>query len=254
MSDAAELNDLVFQAVTAVDRFVGNQNASQSYVRVRFATDDSVGEYPQAAIPDSEKYLEGNGEPYQQDCPVVKKQPVPLKLRRAARWTDVLSSDLWSEGWLVNEKAIGLLKGFPLGNHLEVPAVVQRRKETRSYSYVFIANHVSLEDVDFARSAFYVADMIGSPVGSIEVESAEDLAQKRRNVNAGAVEGFKRFSRVECQRLQFRKGRAPQAAVFGLGSVGIEMYLTRELCVALRRAGVTGLEFRRNNKLFNASD
>jgi hypothetical protein len=65
------------------------------------------------------------------------------------------------------------------------------------------------------------------------------------------VEGFKRFSRLECKRIHFRLRHASTASVFGLGTLSSNMYVRRELYEALRDAGVTGLDFKRNNKLFD---
>lgn len=246
----SELDELAIQMETAVDRFIGNQNASRAFVEVRFATDDSAGYYPQAAIDGAQVYLEDDGNPFYDRCPRSLREPIRLKLRRAAKWTDVLSSDLWSEGFLLADAALAVFAQLPLGTAQRYKAEVSRGKERRAYTYVFFANNVTHADIDFERSAFYIADMIGSPQRLVDIASAEDFDRKRKMISAGELDGCRRFSRLEFKSYSLRPGRTPQAAVFGLGTFGTQLYVHRDLYDALRAAEVTGLDFKRNNRLF----
>lgn len=92
--------------------------------------------------------------------------------------------------------------------------------------------------------------MIGSPLRLIEIASADDYNQKRTQVSQGEMEGVKRFSGLRFKSMHLKPNHTPQAAIFGLGTFGTQMYITRELYDALREAEVTGLEFKRNNKIF----
>lgn len=247
---SSELGEFAIRMERAVDRFIGNPDASQSFVEVSFAADSSVGEYPQAALDQSCVYLEDDGDPYLDRFPKSVLEPIQLKLRAKAKWTDVLSSDLWSEGFLLSELALSAFAPFALGNTKNYSAEVCRRKERRAYWYVFTANHITPEDIDFKKSEFYVADMIGTPKELIEVKSAAEFDRKRELISQGELEGVKRFSRLQFKSVRLKPKRAPRAAVFGLGTFSPIMYMRRELCDALRRAGVTGLEFKRNNLIF----
>jgi len=252
MKDRSELDELAFQMENAVDRFIGNQNASPNFVMVRYATDESAGNYPQAALDESKTYLEDDGDPYRDRFPKSVAKPIQLKLRCAAKWTDVLSTDgLWSEGFLTTPDALSVFTQFPLGNTRQYTAEVKHGKQNKAYTYLFFANHVALEDVDFKKSEFYIADMIGSPQSVIKVATADDFLKKREQLSQGEVEGFRRFSRLECKRIQFLPRHAPGASVFGLGTLGGRMYVRQELYEALRAVGVTGLAFKRNNMLFD---
>jgi hypothetical protein len=245
-----EVDELAFRMESAVDRFVGDQNAPQSLVQVTFATDETVGNYPQAARDNRHVYLENDGGEYEDRLPKSLREPLELKLRPSAKWTDVLSSDFWSEGYMLSDRALAVFDRFPLGRSAQYKAVVAGRREQRPYTYLFTANHITHDDIDFPRSEFYISDMIGTPLQLIEIGSAEEFDQKRRQINQGEMEGFKRFSGLRPKRIQLKPGHAPQAAIFGLGTFGTDMYVRRELYEALRDAGVTGLEFKRNNKVF----
>lgn len=244
----SELDDLAVRMESALDRFLGNHDAPQSFVQVRFAADETVGNYPQAALDQSQVYLEDDGSPYRDRFPRSVREPVQLKLRRGAKWTDVLSSDLRSEGFLLSERALGVFEQLPPGNVRKYPAEVSGGRQRRPYTYFFPANHITHADIDFSRSEFYIADMLGDPQGLIEVVSAEDFDLKRKQVNQGEWEGCRRFSSLKFKRMYLN--HAPQAAVFGLGTFGGEMYVRRELYEALRQAEVSGLEFKRNNRIF----
>jgi hypothetical protein len=169
----------------------------------------------------------------------------------AAKWTDVLSSELPSEGFLLSGHALAIFEQYPLGNARQYQAAVKGRREQRAYTYVYFANHITHDDVDFRRSEFYIADMLGDPQRLIEIVSADDFDQKRKQINRGELEGCKRFSALRFKSMRLKPQRAPQAAFFGLGPFSsTEVYVRRELYEALRHAEVTGLEFKRNNKIY----
>lgn len=251
MAKGSELDELAVQMESAVDKFIGNQHASPNFVLMRFAADKSTGAYPQAKRDTSKEYFEDDGDPYRDRLPAVLAQPIVLKLARSAKWTDVLSSNLWSEGYLVTEKALELFKQFDLGLAGQYRAEVQSGKDKRPYTYLFIANHVTLDDLDFSRSEFYVADMLGSPKYVTKVASVEDFQTKRKQAFEGSFEGNGKFSKIACKKLQLKTQHVPKAAVFGIATLGTDMYIHRDLYQALRDANITGLEFKRNNKIFD---
>ena len=105
--------------------------------------------------------------------------------------------------------------------------------------------------MDIDQCEFYLADMLGSPQRLVEVTSIEDFQQKREQALEGELEGSKRFYGLRYKKLTLRAGQAPQPAVFGVARLGTTMYISKELYTALRQAGVTGLEFKRNKRLFD---
>ena len=251
MDENSELDKLVFQIESEVDRFIGEQFASQNFVEVRFATDESTGAYPQAALDKSREYLEDDGNSYQDRFPACLHEPIILKLKQAAKWTDILSAGLWSQGYLLSDEALDVFEQFDLGNSIKYEAEVRRRKEVRHYTFLFFANHISMEDLDIEECEFYLEDMAGSPKRLVEVASVEDLKQKKRQATNGELEGSKRFYRLAHKKIGLIEDRIPSPVVFGMGKLSAtETYIRRELYEVLRDAGVTGLKFRRNNKLF----
>ncbi|WP_442511699.1 hypothetical protein SH528x_003410 [Novipirellula sp. SH528] len=253
MEEHSELDELVVRLESEVDRFIGDQSASQNFAAVTFSTDKAVaGDYPQAKLDTKKEYLEDDGDPYRDRFPKSLHEPILLKLKGTARWTDVLSSELWSEGFLLNDKALTILEQFDLGKSKKYKAEVRRRKEIAQYTYVFFVNQVSLADLDIDNCEFYLEDMLGSPKRLVEVTSIEDFAEKKGQAFRGELEGSRRFNRLAYKKASFRAGHAPKPVIFAMGQLSAtEMYVRRELHEALRNAGVTGLEFKRNNKLFD---
>lgn len=246
----SELDDFAVHMESALDRFIGNEHAPQSFVRVSFAADETVGNDPQAVLDRSQVYLEYDESSSRYRFPRSIREPVQLKLRRSAKWTDVLSSDLRSEGFLLSDRTLAVFERFALGKARQYQAEVSGGRLRRAYTYFFPANHITHDDIDFTSSEFYIADMIGDPQRLVEIVSAEDFDLKRKQVNQGELDGCKRFSALKFKSMYLKPNHTPQAAVFGLGTFGGEMYVRRELYEVPRHAGVTGLEFKRNNRIF----
>lgn len=250
MTERSELDELAIQMRSEVDRFIGDQNASKNFVLIDFAADDSTGVYPQAKLATKDEYSDDDGDAPYDSFPVpIRKGPINLKLARGAKWTDVMSSQLWSEGFLLNDKAMEVFGKFELENTKAYPATVTKGREKREYNYLFIANHFSLDDVDFVNSEFYLADMLGSPLRMIQIDSPQDLIEKRKAAMSGTMENTEKFSRVDCKKIQLKK--TPKAAIFGTRNLNVDMYVTADLYQALRASGITGLQFKRNNMLFD---
>lgn len=99
----------------AADWPVAAQDASPDYWELKFATDETVGDYPQAMIRESYDWGESAGLG-PDGFPAV---PIPkLELQATALWTDVLSSGLWSEGYSLNPKALAVFQAVQLDNDL----------------------------------------------------------------------------------------------------------------------------------------
>lgn len=251
MSEGSELDALAVQMENAVDRFIGNQNASKKFVLARLSSEQSlVGAYPQALLDKSKKSLEDDGDSYYDRFPTIY-EPLALKLARSAKWTDVLSAQLWSEGYLLSEAALETFEQFELGNCQKFKAEVKHGKNMRQYTYMFFANHITKDDIDFGKSEFYVADMLGSPKKTIVVKNLSDYERARADATGGKLDGCGKFSRIACKAIKLRRGKAPKAAVFGMSDLGVEMYFKRELFLKLQSSQITGFTFKRNNMLFD---
>ena len=197
------------QLEAAADQPVATQEASPDYWELHHATDETVGDYPQAIIPEDEPYDWGESEGLGPDgFPAVS---IPEQdLQSTARWTDVLSSNLWSDGLLLNERALTVFKHCDMGVVRDYPAIVRDETGTaRTLTYLHIRNIVEPTAIDFERSEFYLTDMLSTPTsGPMAVHSFDDWQEKMRRATKGQLDGCKEFSRIRYKKLYFR-ARAP---------------------------------------------
>ena len=240
------------------DKPVAAQEASPDYWELNFAADESVGDFPQAVLPETFQW--GETEAIGADgFPAVA---VPeQELQPAAHWTDVLSSNFpprdnpsaFSEGYLLNDKALAVFKQCNLGEFREYPAIVRDQTgAARSLTYLHIGNVIPPTAIDFERSQFYLADMLGLPKGPVAVNSFEEWLEKQRQAREGELDGCEEFSKIQYKKLFFRSGHTPSVELFRLARLGISVYISARLKDAIVNSGITGLEIKPNKRLFAA--
>ncbi len=84
----------------AADKPMAAQDASPDYWELKFATDESVGDYPQAMSLEEEDWDESEDQIDESDgigtdgFPTLPSGLPELELQSTAKWTDVLSSNL----------------------------------------------------------------------------------------------------------------------------------------------------------------
>jgi hypothetical protein len=244
--------DVVAEQLEALaDGPVAAQEASPDYWELRSATDESVGDYPQVVWVDPKQVLEwGDTEGLGPDgFPAVA---IPeLKLQRKARWTDVLSSSLWSGGHLFSDEALAVFRQHDLGQVREYPVRVRGKKgDVRALTYLHFRNIVEPTAIDFERSEFYLADMLSIPTGPVVINSFDEWETKTEQAMDGELDGCEEFSQIEYKRLYFRPGHSPTVAYFRLARLGITVYISTRLKEAILSSGITGLEIRPNKRLF----
>jgi len=184
------------------------------------------------------------------------KVPIPeMKLKGRGRLTDVVLTELpvsWSVGYLYSEKALAVFKQFELGIFREYPVAVSGGKGVEHpMTYLLIRNFVPWTAIDFARSEFYVNDLVSIPQGPVTITSAQDLAEKKKLAFEGQLNGFEKFSRMDYKRLVLLQDHLPTADLFRLErGMGIRVYISARLKEAIGKSGITGLEIRPNKRLF----
>ena len=154
-------------------------------------------------------------------------------------------------GHLFNETALAVFKQFDLGTFREYPVTLRDRQGVaRPLTYLLIRNALPPTSIDFARSEFYLADMVGVPKSPVAVTSFEDWSEKATLARKGQLDGCEKFSKVPFKKLLFLPGHAPSVDLFTLGRLAITVYVSARLKDAVVRSGITGLEIRPNNRLF----
>ena len=145
-----------------------------------------------------------------------------------------------------------MFKPCDLGAVREYPAIVRDELDTpRSLTYLHFQNVVDPTAMDFERSEFYLADMLGSPTsGLVAVHSFDDWLAKSRSAREGRLDGCEKFSRIVYKKLRFRPGHRPSVDYFTLARLGTTVYISARLKDAIVRSGITGLEIRPNKRLF----
>lgn len=242
------LDLVVARLEVAADMPVATQAASPDYWGLKFATDDTVGDYPQVVR--REEYNRGEAQGLGPDgFPAVR---IPeLELQSTALWTDVLSSVLWSDGYLLNDRALAEFKQCNLGQFREYPVVVRDHTgATRALTYLFIHNVIQPTAIDFERAEFYVANTLGIPLRPVAINSFEEWEEVQRKAMAGELDGCKRFSMVYYKKLFFRRNHLPTVDLFKFARLGTTVYISSRLRESIVNSRITGLEIKLNKRLF----
>ncbi len=243
------------QMEIAADAPVRDQSASTAFWELRSAADvDVVGDYPQTEPCDEEIPLKwGDSEGLGADgFPVV---PFPdQKLRSSALRTDVMKAGIpaaWSIGQIFNDKALSVFKRFDLGTFKEYRAkVIDGGGNPQSMTYLHIRNVIDPSAIDFCRSVFLVVDMIGMPLGTVDVDSFDDWVRKTQLAQQGKLAGGEEFSMLDFKTLRLLPGRDPTADYFTLARLGTSIYVSGCLKDAIEQSGLSGLEIKSNKRLF----
>ena len=209
-----------------------------------------MGDYPQASFPKERDGFEDDGGHYHDRFPKPKRTPVRLRLRPEVKWTGVLSASGTHGGLVVDDEALKVFRRFRLGTSRVVPATVQGpRREKRAYHCLFIANHLGLDDVDFAESEFKLVDMLSDPIAPIKITSATDYEAKVVLARKGELPNAEAFSRIIFTRFAVRRAALPDADLFGAGRFLRGLFVTDALKDALGESGVSGIDLTPNRVL-----
>jgi hypothetical protein len=226
------------------------QNSSPDYWEFRCSGDIN----PQAALCKPNIVFKwGDGEGLDSDgFPAV---PIPdLQLKGKGKWPDVLSTALpasWTVGHLYNQTALAVFKNFNLGSFREYPVTVSDKKGVQhKLTYLLIRNRLPQTAIDFAQSEFYLADMLGDPLGPVEITSAKDWSKQLKLAMDGKLNDCEEFSTIEFKKLIILRDQLPNVDLFKLGGLGIGVYISAELKEAIEKSGITGLDIRPNKRLF----
>lgn len=219
---------------------------ASKFRKISFASDDSVGDFPQVTEISEPGNFSNDGGHYYDRVPVANRNPLQFQLKETAKPTDVLSSSPFRQGFLLSPNAAAVFSKFNLGPSPQFDAEVNNNGDVVQYKYLFVADHHSGESIDYSNSEFRVAEMLGPPGEPIEIGSLDDLFAKRKMAREGVI-GSEPLSKIVLSKLVFKS--LPTTAFFGLGVVDINMYVTNELAEAILDAKLTGLKLSENLKI-----
>lgn len=228
------------------------RTGTESFAELSYCLEvDVIGEYPQANPVDNKAFID-DGYLYLDRFPEPASDPIEYQLVKGAYWTDVLSASLRYLCYVVNSKALEVFKKFDLGNVRYYNAVVTDNKNIKQdYTCIFLCNHISVDDIDFSRSECFLVDMISQPIGKISITDKEDFLKKSDEANEGTLPDSEEFSHIAIGKVQLLPGKTPSASIFGMGQyLGSKVYVSTPLRDALIDAGITGLKFKENSRLF----
>lgn len=229
---------------------VADQNPSADFWELRYSTDDTTGNFPQAehikfdweSLDDSDGLGE-DGFP--------AKNISKLQLREHAKLTDVLSCNLWRDGFLVNSNALEGFKKCNLGNYREYPVeLLDHEKNKHPLIYLYHQNILTPESVDYKRSEFYLEEMLGIPKDPIQVDSFSDWQAKVTLARAGKLNGCEEFSGLAFKKLYLLPGHNPDTDIFRIARLGVRVYVTTEFRKVMLNLGVTGINFKINRRVY----
>ena len=225
---------------------------SDSFCEVSHCLDTEViGAFPQATPPTPGGDFIDDGYLYFDRFPEPAGDPIKLHLKHGAILTDVLSSTTHLLCFLVSPRALEVFNRFNLGNVRFYEAVVTGNENDKlRYTYIFLCNHITSNDIDFARSECFLVDMISQPIGEIAVANNNDYLDKREKARAGSLPDSEPFCRIAIGKVQLLPGHKPQADIFGISDIDTRIYASTALRDALLEAEITGLEFGENSRLF----
>jgi len=151
----------------------------------------------------------------------------------------------------VNAKALEIFNQFNLGNvRLYNAEVTGKRNKKLEYTYIFIGNHVTWDDIDFSRSECFLVDMISTPIREISVADKADFLEKSRDAKDGKLPGSERFCRIAIGKLQFLPERTPKHDIFAMRQMDTRIYVSTSLRDAILDEKISGLKFKQNTRLF----
>ena len=149
----------------------------------------------------------------------------------------------------MNSESLEVFREFELGNVAYFDAVVSKSKTKKEYTYIFVCNHVTIDDVDFARSECFLVDMLSDPLGEINIANKTDYVKKVEQANEGTLPGSEPFCRIALGKLQLLSGHEPKADIFGVSQLDTRVYVSNSLRDAILEAEISGCDFSKNTRL-----
>ena len=224
------------------------QTASKTTWELHQSSDASTcGDYPQVVFAQDLNWGDSDG---------LTKSGYPprnipeLKIQRRAKWTDILSSQLWRDGILMTYDAAEVFKTASLGNFRSYNVTVLDRDSTPwSLCYLYFKNKIPLDAIDYGRSSFLLVDIVSESIRTIKLKSDSDFEEKTVAAREGTLRGCERFSRIAPKRIHLRPECYPSADIFSFARFGPNFYISDRLANAIEERELSGVDICENRIL-----
>jgi len=261
MTSDHPLDRIANQLITQGARlFAEQRNCSEIWELSLDDDRDVVGEFPQCRsgieipdfsdktrllpvdVADARQYDACGFPDYSRGVPSLRLQPY-------SKWTDAMKSDLAMDGILLSETAWSLFQQHNLGIFRVYPArICDKSGNEKQYQFAFLRNELSPYVVDFARSEFFISDILGLPGEQIIVSSFEEWLELDNKMNQrGSLEYG---SSINYKKLFFQRADAPGYDIFSFKKLSCTLYITEKLKNAIELFRISGLKINPNQRVY----
>ncbi|MEX0793958.1 MAG: hypothetical protein WD045_12540 [Pirellulaceae bacterium] len=229
-------------------RATKRQTASTTVWELHHSSDSKTcGNYPQAVFATDPDFGDSDGLTKSGYPP---RRSYELKMQRNAKWTDVLSSHLWSDGFLMTYDAAAVLETGSLGDYRKYDVTVLDHDATPwSLCYLYFKNTIQLDAIDYAQSSFLLVDILSDPIRTIRLKSKTDFERTTVAAREGTLKGCERFSRIAPKQVFLNAKDRPTCDIFRLARFGPCFFASQRLCNTIESNELSGIDICENRIL-----
>jgi hypothetical protein len=163
-----------------------------------------------------------------------------------AKLTDLLSVGVMYGGFLVSGKLKELLQQFSLPPHRFYSARVLHKKGFYDYYWMHIICDLT-NVVDYPKSKFIIYYNYAHNLGSIEINTKEELYEKREKLKQ---DNLGKNVTVWSDKIVLNGSFDKHLDFFEIGSFDSSYYISEKLKVVIEKEKFTGISIKRTEKIF----
>lgn len=178
------------------------------------------------------------------ELPKVPVKFEQIKIHKTSKLTDCISTAaIAAHAFLLSKRALDIFQQFDLGNYNIYPATIFHNHAAHEYGVIHFVNDLQPK-LDFAKSKFYVADMLGSYQFDVDVKSEEDYEAKRLLIKEGEYPNTEKWSYLSLKWGVFQNGIITPD-IFTIFSSSTTPYITTRLAQTIFDNELTGFKIER---------
>jgi hypothetical protein len=175
------------------------------------------------------------------------KEPVKfeqIKIHKTSKLTDCISTAaIAAHAFLLSKRTLDIFRQFDLGNYKTYPATVFHNDVAHEYGVIHFVNDLHSK-LDFAKSKFYVADMLGSYQFDVDVTDEKDYESIRQLIKQGEYPNTEKWSYLSLKFGVFQNGIIPPD-IFTIFSSSTNPYITTRFAQTIFDNELTGFKIER---------